>query len=219
MSIYIYIYIYIKTNQTLFGLLWLTAVWCCLFCFCFFFSPRGDQTERTAYHRFKEIFLNSLWMSIKLVPVFKTKKQQKKRADKRRQGTLPVFCIPSSPLWASLMCLPQSLFWLPPAVSFSPLHWRGFWLTKIKHELLEPHVSAGDPKRRPLPAFYTHQGCKKKSISNANITQKTSDTATTAQFLDALRPWCRLPSCCGRSKLILNLCLGAAAHPVDSSWS
>lgn len=95
-------------------------------------------------------------MSIKLFPVFK-----KKKADKRRQGTLPVFCIPSSSLWASLMCLPQSLFWLPPAVSFSPLHWRGFWLTKIKHELLEPHVSAGDPKRRALPALYTHQGCKK----------------------------------------------------------
>lgn len=64
-------------------------------------------------------------------------KKKKKRADKRRQGTLPVFCMPSSSLWASLMCLPQSLFWLPPAVSFSPLHWRGFWLTKIKHELLE----------------------------------------------------------------------------------
>lgn len=139
--------------------------------FCFFISPREDQTERKAYHRFKERFLNSLCMSIKRVPLF----EKIKWADKRRQGTLPVFCILSSSLWASLMCLPQSLFWLPSAVSFSPLHWRGFWLTKIKHELLELLLATLNTDRRcaSFPALYTHQGCtaSKKCISDANITQ------------------------------------------------
>lgn len=103
---------------------------------------------------------------------------------------LPVFCIPSFSLWASLMCLPQSLFWLPPAVSFSPLHWRGFWLTKIKHELLELSLATLNTDHRfaSFPALNTHQGCtakkrKKKRIHNANI---TSETAVTAWFLDAL---------------------------------
>lgn len=144
----------------MFGLLWLNAVWCSLFCyfFCFFISPREDQTVGKAYHRFKERFLNSFWMSIKRVPLFKIKN---KRANERRQGTLPVFCIPSCSLWASLMCLPQSLFWLPPAVSCSPLHWRGFWLTKIKHELLESLLATLNTDHRcaSFPAFYTHQGC------------------------------------------------------------
>lgn len=101
-------------------------------------------------------------MSIKRVPLFgKKNKKTIKRADERREGTLPVFCIPSSSLWASLMCLPQSLFWLPPAVSFSPLHWRGFWLTKIKHELLGFLLATLNTDHRcaSFPALYTHQGC------------------------------------------------------------
>lgn len=59
------------------------------------------------------------------------------------------------------MCLPQSLFWLPPAVSFSPLHWRGFWLTKIKHGLLELLLATLNTDHRcaSFPALYTHQGC------------------------------------------------------------
>lgn len=128
------------------------------FFFAFFISPRADQTERKAYHSFKERVLNSLWMSIKRVPLFKRKN---KRADERRQGRLPVFWFPSCSLWASLMCLPQSLFWLPPAVSCSPLHWRGFWLTKIKHELLELLLATLNTDHRcaSFPALYTHQGC------------------------------------------------------------
>lgn len=162
-------------------------------------------------------------MSIKRVPLFGKKKKKKpiKRADERREGTLPVFCIPSSSLWASLMCLPQSLFWLPPAVSFSPLHWRGFWLTKIKHELLGFLLATLNTDHRcaSFPASYTHQGCtsiggEKNNASAMQILPKRHlKTARTERSLDALRPWCRLPSRYGRSKLILSLCLGAASPP------
>lgn len=132
------------------------------FFFAFFISPREDQTELKAYHRFKDSWILFECPSNESPSL---EKKQKNGPIKGRQGTLAVFYMPSSSLWASLTCLPQ--FWLPPAVSFSPLHWRGFWLAD---EAWVVGVVAGDPKHRPqvwyhfLPCILTRaaQHLKKK---------------------------------------------------------
>lgn len=51
-------------------------------------------------------------------------------------------------LWANLMCLPQSLLWLPPCRIFLSLALEGFWLAKIKHELLRLPSAVDGPKHR-----------------------------------------------------------------------
>lgn len=59
-------------------------------------------------------------------------------------------------LWANLMCLPQSLFWLPPCRIFLSLALEGFWLTNIKHELLRLPIAVDGPKHRPRVCVVSH---------------------------------------------------------------
>ena len=63
-------------------------------------------------------------------------------------GEVNSVLYPELLLWANLMCLPQSLLWLPPCRIFLSLALEGFWLAKIKHELLRLPSAADGPKHR-----------------------------------------------------------------------
>lgn len=111
------------------------------------------------YHRFDEITLNCLRMSIIL------SQPLRERADKMSyfEHVIPVttgevtsVLYPELLLWANLMCLPQSLFWLPPCRIFLSLALEGFWLTKIKHELLRLPIAVDGPKHRSRVFVISH---------------------------------------------------------------
>lgn len=71
-------------------------------------------------------------------------------------GEVNSVLYPELLLWANLMCLPQSLLWLPPCRIFLSLALEGFWLAKIKHELLRLSSAADGPKHRSRVCVISH---------------------------------------------------------------
>lgn len=60
-------------------------------------------------------------------------------------GEVKGVLYPELLFWANLMCLPQSLLWLPPCRIVPTLELEGFWLAKIKHELLRLSCAVDGP--------------------------------------------------------------------------
>lgn len=113
------------------------------------------------FHRFDEIIVGTVFrMSVKQLA-----QPLRERAVKMSysEHVIPVTtgevkCVlyPELFLWANLMCLPQSLFWLPPCRIFLSLALEGFWLAKIKHELLRLPDAVDGPKHRSRVRVISH---------------------------------------------------------------